>query len=60
MTAEVEMHPDIEEWIHVDAEGSDEKQISDIQDMVAGGNCHILLVRPNEPGDIPLPEDAGA
>jgi ribose transport system substrate-binding protein len=47
MTAEVELHPEIEEWIHVDAEGSDEKQISDIQDLVAGGNCDILIVSPN-------------
>ena len=47
MEAEVEQHPEIEEWIHVDAEGSDEKQISDIQDLVAGGNCDILIVSPN-------------
>ncbi len=47
MQAEVEMHPEIEEWIHVDAEGSDEKQISDIQDLVASGNCDILIVSPN-------------
>jgi ribose transport system substrate-binding protein len=47
MQAEVEQHPEIEEWIHVDAEGSDEKQISDIQDLVAGGNCDILIVSPN-------------
>jgi len=47
MTAEVELHPEIEEWIHVDAEGSDEKQIADIQDLVAGGNCDVLIVSPN-------------
>ncbi len=47
MQAEVEQHPEIAEWIHVDAEGSDEKQISDIQDLVAGGNCDILIVSPN-------------
>jgi ribose transport system substrate-binding protein len=47
MQAEVELHPEIEEWIHVDAEGSDEKQISDIQDLVASGNCDILIVSPN-------------
>jgi len=47
MQAEVELHPEIAEWIHVDAEGSDEKQISDIQDLVAGGNCDILIVSPN-------------
>ena len=47
MQAEVEQHPEIAEWIHVDAEGSDEKQISDIQDLVAGGNCDILIVSPD-------------
>lgn len=47
MTEEVALHPEIEEWIHVDAEGNDEKQISDIQDLVASGNCDILIVSPN-------------
>lgn len=47
MQAEVDLHPEIEEWIHVDAEGNDEKQISDIQDLVASGNCDILIVSPN-------------
>ncbi|MBK7218288.1 MAG: ABC transporter substrate-binding protein [Candidatus Promineofilum sp.] len=47
MEAEVELHPEIEEWIHVDAEGNDEKQIADIQDLVASGNCDILIVSPN-------------
>lgn len=47
MTAEVEMHPEIAKWIHVDAEGSDVKQIADIQDLVASGNCDILIVSPN-------------
>ncbi len=47
MQAEVALHPEIEEFIHVDAEGSDEKQISDIADLVAGGNCDVLIVSPN-------------
>lgn len=47
MQAEVDLHPEIEEWIHVDAEGSDEKQISDIEDLVASGNCDVLIVSPN-------------
>ncbi len=47
MLAEVALHEDIEEFIHVDAEGSDEKQISDIADLVAGGNCDVLIVSPN-------------
>lgn len=47
MLAEIDLHPEIEEWIHVDAEGSDEKQISDIADLIAGGNCDVLIVSPN-------------
>ena len=47
MQAEVDLHPEIEEFIHVDAEGNDEKQIADIQDLVASGNCDILIVSPN-------------
>ncbi|WP_420645068.1 substrate-binding domain-containing protein [Candidatus Leptofilum sp.] len=47
MQAEVDLHPEIEEFIHVDAEGSDEKQISDIADLVASGNCDVLIVSPN-------------
>ena len=46
MQAEVELHPEIAEFVHVDAEGSDEKQISDIQDLL-GQNCSILIVSPN-------------
>src|SRR5215207_5853668 len=34
MQAEVELHPEIAEFVHVDAEGSDEKQITDIQDLL--------------------------
>jgi len=47
MQAEVDLHPEIEEFIHVDAEGNDEKQIADIQDLVASGNCDVLIVSPN-------------
>ena len=47
MTQEVELHPEIGEFIHVDAEGSDDKQIADIDDLLAGGNCDILIVSPN-------------
>ncbi len=46
MQAEVELHPEIGEFTHVDAEGSDEKQISDIQDLL-GQDCSILIVSPN-------------
>ncbi|HJW90185.1 MAG TPA: ABC transporter substrate-binding protein [Anaerolineales bacterium] len=37
----------IKNFIHVDAEGSDEKQIADIADLVAGGECDLLIVSPN-------------
>lgn len=47
MQQEVELHPEIGEFIHVDAEGSDDKQIADIADLLAGGNCDILIVSPN-------------
>ena len=46
MQAEVELQPDIAEFVHVDAEGSDEKQIADIQDLL-GQDCSILIVSPN-------------
>ena len=47
MQAEVELHDEIAEFVHVDAEGKDEKQISDIEDLLAGGNCDVLIVSPN-------------
>ncbi len=46
MQAEVDLHEEIEEFVHVDAEGSDEKQISDIQDLLGQG-CDLLIVSPN-------------
>ncbi len=47
MTEEVKLHPEIETFTHVDAEGSDDKQIADIDDLLAGGNCDALIVSPN-------------
>jgi len=48
MQAEVDLHKDvIKEFIAVDAEGSDDKQIADIDDLLAGGKCDILIVSPN-------------
>lgn len=47
MQAEVKLHPEIKELIHVDAEGSDDKQIADIDDLVNGGKCSALIVSPN-------------
>ncbi|RCS22698.1 ABC transporter substrate-binding protein [Phyllobacterium salinisoli] len=47
MTQEVALHPEIGKFVHVDAEGSDDKQIADIADLLASGNCDILIVSPN-------------
>lgn len=47
MQAEVELHPEIGTFEVADAEGSDDKQISDIQAFLAGGQCDILIVSPN-------------
>jgi ribose transport system substrate-binding protein len=47
MRAEVETHRDqIKEFVHVDAEGKDQKQIADINDLLGKG-CHALIVSPN-------------
>ncbi|MEZ4519539.1 MAG: hypothetical protein R3C44_22815 [Chloroflexota bacterium] len=59
MQAQVDLFPDIEEFIVVDAEASDEKQISDIQDLVASGNCDALIVSPNTTAALtPVVEEA--
>jgi ribose transport system substrate-binding protein len=48
MQAQVEMLGDqIEDFVVTDAEGSDDKQIADINDLLAGGNCDVLIVSPN-------------
>ena len=48
MQAEVDRHPDqIADFIVTDAEGSDDKQIADIDDMLAGGQCDVMIVSPN-------------
>jgi ribose transport system substrate-binding protein len=48
MQAQVDMLKDqIKEFIVTDAEGSDDKQIADIDDLLAGGKCNILIVSPN-------------
>lgn len=47
MQAEVELHDDIANFIVTDAEGSDDKQIADIDDLLAGGSCDVLIVSPN-------------
>lgn len=46
MQAAVEANPLIKEFIVLDAEGRDEKQIADIADLVASGRCDLLIVSP--------------
>ncbi|WP_369804943.1 substrate-binding domain-containing protein [Pseudonocardia sp. MH-G8] len=47
MQAEVDLHPDeIASFTALDAGASDDKQISDIQQLV-GGDCDALIVSPN-------------
>jgi ribose transport system substrate-binding protein len=46
MQEEVKLHPEIGNFRAVDAEASDDKQISDIESL-AGRNCDALIVSPN-------------
>ncbi|MFD5898944.1 MULTISPECIES: ABC transporter substrate-binding protein [unclassified Streptomyces] len=46
MRAEVKLHKEITKFTVLDAQGKDDKQISDIQEL-AGGNCDALIVSPN-------------
>jgi len=49
----------VRNFIHVDAEGSDEKQIADIEDLLAGGECDALIVSPNSTNALtPIVEQA--
>lgn len=47
MQAEVDLHDNIADFVVTDAEGSDDKQIADIDDLLAGGSCDVLIVSPN-------------
>jgi ribose transport system substrate-binding protein len=47
MEHEVKLHPEITTFVHVDAGGDDNKQISDLGDMVSSGNCSAIIVAPN-------------
>ena len=46
MQAEVELHPEIADFTVLDAEASDDKQISDIESLTGQG-CDALIVSPN-------------
>lgn len=47
MKAEVALHPEIKDFIVTDAEGKDDKQIADINDLLSGDRCDVLVVSPN-------------
>jgi ribose transport system substrate-binding protein len=48
MQAQVDvLKSEIKSFNAADAEGKDDKQISDINSFVSGGNCDILIVSPN-------------
>jgi ribose transport system substrate-binding protein len=47
MQQEVKLHDEIGKFTVVDAEAKDDKQISDIESMVSGGKCDVLIVSPN-------------
>lgn len=60
MQAEVDMHPDlISKFEYADAQGKDDKQISDIQSFLNSGNCDALIVSPNTSAALtPVVEEA--
>lgn len=59
MEHEVALHDEIAEFLHVDAGGSDDTQITDIQDMLAAGDCSALIVSPNTTAALtPVVEEA--
>ncbi|MEH1167417.1 substrate-binding domain-containing protein [Micromonospora sp. CPCC 205539] len=47
MQAEAKLHPEIAALTAVDAEGKDDKQISDIDGLLASKKCSALIVSPN-------------
>lgn len=47
MQAEAKQHPEIAALTAVDAEGKDDKQISDIDGLLASRKCSALIVSPN-------------
>ncbi len=48
MQEEVKLHPEITDFVAIDAEGRDEKQITDIADLLTQG-CSVLIVSPTRP-----------
>ncbi|SIR29946.1 substrate-binding domain-containing protein [Micromonospora avicenniae] len=46
MQQEVKLHPEISDFVVLDAEAKDDKQISDIQSL-SGRNCSAIVISPN-------------
>ncbi|MFE7155743.1 substrate-binding domain-containing protein [Streptomyces sp. NPDC057636] len=47
MKAEVKLHKEITDFTVLDAQGKDDKQISDIQELAGNKGCDALIVSPN-------------
>ncbi|WP_405656056.1 substrate-binding domain-containing protein [Streptomyces sp. RK9] len=47
MKAEAELHDEIDDFTVLDAQGKDDKQISDIQELAGNKDCDALIVSPN-------------
>lgn len=47
MKAEVKLHKEISDFTVLDAQGKDDKQISDIQELAGNKDCDALIVSPN-------------
>ena len=47
MLQEVKLHPEIGSFAYADAQGKDDKQISDMNDLLANKKCDALIVSPN-------------
>ncbi|WAM00537.1 substrate-binding domain-containing protein [Streptomyces sp. Je 1-369] len=47
MKAEVKLHGNISDFTVLDAQGKDDKQISDIQELAGNKDCDALIVSPN-------------
>ncbi|MCJ1902533.1 ribose transport system substrate-binding protein [Paracoccus pantotrophus] len=60
MKAEVDLHPnEIASFDYADAQGNDDKQISDIRSFLNSGSCDVLIVSPNTSAALtPVVEEA--
>jgi len=47
MNYEVSLHPEIGEFRVTDAGGDDAKQIADVEDLIAQGDCDAFIIAPN-------------